>query len=211
LVSFFPMQRSTTNAVVGAVVSHAISANKALEKKQLWEQKERQDRLASLQDGLDDWGGDNDLNEFEVHRSVNARRKEEARLKSFQDGNDASWRQDLFYSAQGERVPFVTAQQIFSDPEALQRVMDLRQKRADEKKTARRASKNASAKAGKKQKDKKSKKHKKPKKVSKHQEKRSKKKKKKKPAPSSSSSSSSESPPRACRSRSSDSVHTVSS
>lgn len=179
-----PRNEALTNAL-----KQACSRNKALEKKQLWDERERQDRGSKSQLSLRSRDGGvvrnvtvvprgafvtaNSVNHYEAHRSRNKEGKEDCQLSRFCDGKDSAWRPDSFFMEacdSNEAPPWpVRPHELFTNPALIKRAkeqMEAKGKERTEKKKNKKEQKKAAkhAKKSKKPKDKKTSKGKKRKK-----------------------------------------------
>merc|ERR1712139_643098 len=130
----------------------AQSHNKALEKQQLWKQKEVEDRGSRHSLSLKSNDGEvrrtvtklpasaqvssNDENLFEEERKRNAKKKGNAQLDRFCDGQDSAWRPDNFFFEMLEEpdLPWgCRPAEVFNNPTLLSRLMAAYKARKTEK------------------------------------------------------------------------------
>lgn len=169
-----PMSLNEGGQNLLATLKQALSRNKAIEKKQLWQQRQKEDHGSRTSLTLKSRHGEvktivklpddaevtsTSVNGFELERAKNAAQKEDRSLARFCSGHDAAWRPDHFFAdVLGENdVPWpIRPTDLFLKPEMVDRILDTRQaKRELSKKLAK------EAKEAKKKSKKDSKKHKK--------------------------------------------------
>eukprot|EP00929_Paragymnodinium_shiwhaense_P080217 TRINITY_DN4181_c0_g5_i1.p2 TRINITY_DN4181_c0_g5~~TRINITY_DN4181_c0_g5_i1.p2 ORF type:complete len:295 (-),score=101.48 TRINITY_DN4181_c0_g5_i1:162-1046(-) len=167
------------------VLKQVCSRNKALEKQQLWAQRDREDRGSETHLSVKRRDGTvkqiprvpkganvtkSTVNQYEQERRKNSERKEDQQLDKFCDGKNHAWRPDFFFTETaegGEDIPPwpVRPTEIFTNPELCARIMarqlDRKQKRAQAKKEKKSAKKSDKKSTKKDKKDKKKKKNKK--------------------------------------------------
>lgn len=145
------------NPALVQVLKQACSRNKAIEKKQLWEQKDREDRGSASSISLKSRDGlvrniakvprgaevtDNNVNKYEQERARNADGKEDTQLDRFCNGNDTAWRPDTFFTevcGDDDVPPWpIRPTELFTNPHIVMKIMA---QQMEEKKRKRREKK----------------------------------------------------------------------
>mmetsp|Transcript_61695 Transcript_61695/g.133668 ORF Transcript_61695/g.133668 Transcript_61695/m.133668 type:complete len:319 (-) Transcript_61695:73-1029(-) len=130
------------NEALVKVLKQACSRNKAIERKELWAQKAREDRGSDTTISLKSRDGEvrtitrlpkgsnvtsNEVNKYEEERAKNSEFKEDTLLGRFCDGKDNAWRPAQFFTeACGDKdVPPwpVRPTEIFTNPELCMKIM----------------------------------------------------------------------------------------
>lgn len=157
------------------VLKQVCSRNKATEKKDLWDQKRREDKGSATSISLKSNTGvikniavipkgaevtANSVNKYEEERKRNTEQKEDVNLRRFCNGKDNAWRPDSFFTeacGEDEVPPWpVRPGEIFSNPALCMRIMAHQLEQKEKRKLEKR--KNKAEDTGKKQKKKKRKK-----------------------------------------------------
>mmetsp|Transcript_96064 Transcript_96064/g.275890 ORF Transcript_96064/g.275890 Transcript_96064/m.275890 type:complete len:259 (-) Transcript_96064:69-845(-) len=196
------------NSALVQVLKQVCSRNKAIERQQLWQQKDREDHGSRSCITLKSRDGevrsitrvpagakvtDNNTNKYARERAKLADHKEDCQLERFCDGNDSAWRPDTFFTdtCGGDDIPPwpIRPSELFTNPTIVMRIMAQQMEKKKDKKLKRKQEKEEGNKdklgdkSGKKtKKDKKSKKAGKDKKSKKKSKKKKLKKKSKKAA-----------------------------
>jgi len=184
-------QSDRKNDALVNVLKQACSRNRAIEKRQLWQEKDRQDHGSASSISLKSNDGEvhciqkvpagavvtqNGINKYEDERRQNANLKEDVQLNRFCDGQDNAWRPDSFFTeecGQEEVPPWpIRPTELFTNPHLCLRIMAMQMDKSKELKKAKKLKKETEKSAKKKakkerKKDKKAKKKKKEKKESK--------------------------------------------
>merc|ERR1711972_828109 len=141
------------NTALVAVLKQACSRNKAIEKQQLWEQRDREDHGSASSISLKTRDGEvrniptvpkgaevtsNSVNKYAAERARHADGKEDVQLERFCDGNDAAWRPDTFFTevcGQDEVPPWpIRPTELFTNPTIVMRIMAQRMEKKKQKK-----------------------------------------------------------------------------
>mmetsp|Transcript_90881 Transcript_90881/g.257419 ORF Transcript_90881/g.257419 Transcript_90881/m.257419 type:complete len:263 (-) Transcript_90881:258-1046(-) len=152
----FESTEKTSEALV-KVLKQACSRNRAIEKRQLWEQKSREDHGSATSISLKSRDGEvhsiakvpsgaavthNDVNKFEQDRQKNADTKEDAQLNRFCDGQDNAWRPDSFFTDTlgDEDIPPwpMRPNELFTNPHLCMRIMAAQTEKKRQKKLEKR-------------------------------------------------------------------------
>merc|ERR1712032_809326 len=124
------------------VLKQVCSRNKTIDKRKLWEQKDREDHGSRSTISVRTTDGelriinivprdaevtDNNVNKYEEERAKNANSKEDIQLHRFCDGKDHAWRPDTFFTETcgEEDVPPwpVRPSELFANPQICMRIM----------------------------------------------------------------------------------------
>jgi len=147
-----------SNTALVQVLKQACARNRAIEKKEMWDQKKREDHGSASSISLKSRDGevtsvvkipkgaivtDNDVNKYAEERARAADTKEDVQLGRFCDGNDVAWRPDTFFTAncgQDEVPPWpIRPTELFTNPTILTRIMAQQMEKRKEKKAQKKA------------------------------------------------------------------------
>lgn len=134
-------------------LKQACSRNKALEKRELWEQKRREDEGSRTSISLKSRDGEvrsvtriprgalvtkNSVNQYEEERQRNTEAKEDINLRRFCNGKDNAWRPDNFFAetcGEDETPPWpIRPMEIFTNPALCMRIMANQMDRKEKRK-----------------------------------------------------------------------------
>mmetsp|Transcript_76810 Transcript_76810/g.221943 ORF Transcript_76810/g.221943 Transcript_76810/m.221943 type:complete len:286 (+) Transcript_76810:152-1009(+) len=148
------------NTALVQVLKQACARNKAIEKQQLWEQKDREDNGSASSVSLKGRDGsvrtvarvpagahvtDNSTNRYAEERAKNADKKEDVQLERFCDGNDVAWRPDTFFTevcGEDDVPPWpIRPTELFTNPHIVMKIMAQQMEKKKQKKLEKKARK----------------------------------------------------------------------
>mmetsp|Transcript_24326 Transcript_24326/g.32838 ORF Transcript_24326/g.32838 Transcript_24326/m.32838 type:complete len:392 (-) Transcript_24326:218-1393(-) len=153
-------QADRKNETLVHVLKQACSRNKAIEKKELWDERHRQDHGSSSCISLKSNDGDfhalakipagaevtlNSINKYDEERRRFAAHKEDNQLDRFCDGQDTAWRPDSYFTevCSQEKVPPwpIRPTELFTNPHITFRIRAAQFEKRKAKKAAKRLEK----------------------------------------------------------------------
>merc|ERR1712060_203705 len=130
------------NTALVQVLKQECARNKAVEKQQLWEQRDREDHGSASSISIKTRDGEvrnipavpkgaevtsNSVNKYAAERARHADGKEDVQLERFCNGNDSAWRPDTFFTevcGQDDVPPWpIRPTELFTNPHIVMKIM----------------------------------------------------------------------------------------